>query len=55
MGIFDTYEMVRDDGVEAFAYTEVKDSLFTIQVFDFTTQRLDRALPEVLERTRIVE
>ena len=55
MGIFDTYEMVRDDGVEAFAYTEVKDSLFTIQVFDFTTQRLDRALPEVLERIHIVE
>ena len=55
MGTFDTYEMVRENGVEALAYTSVKDSLLMIQVFDLTTQRLDRALPEVLERVYIKE
>ena len=55
MGVFDTYEMVREDGVEAIAYTTVKGSLLTIQVFDFTTNSLEWAMPDVLERIYIGE
>lgn len=55
MGVYDTYEIVFDNEVDAFAYTTVGDSLFWIEVFDYTTNRADRALPEVLERVHFVE
>lgn len=54
-GVYDTYEVVTEYGVEALAYTTVKDSMFLVQIFDTTTNRADRALPEVLERIHIVE
>ena len=55
MGVYDTYEIAFDNEVDAFAYTTVGDSLFWIEVFDYTTNRADRALPEVLERVHFVE
>ncbi len=55
MSVFDTYEMVYENGVEAFACTMVKNSLFTIQVFDNTTNRLEWALEDVLKRVHIAE
>ena len=55
MGVFDTYEMVYESGVEAFAYTEVKNSVLRIQVFDFTTNRAEWALEDVLKRVYIAE
>jgi hypothetical protein len=55
MGVFDTYEMVYESGVEAFAYTEVKNSVLRIQVFDFTTNRAEWALEDVLKRVYITE
>ena len=47
--------MVYESCVEAFAYTEVKNSVLRIQVFDFTTNRAEWALEDVLKRVYIAE
>lgn len=55
IGEYDTYAIVIDYGVEAFAYKKVGDSLLVIQVFDYTTQQPEWALEGVLERVLIAE
>ncbi len=55
IGEYDTYGIVVDYGVEAFAYKKVGDSLLVIQVFDYTTQQPEWALEGLLERVIIAE
>lgn len=47
---YETYEILLKDGIRSIAYTTVEESLLVIDVTDYTSNRMDRSLPEVLDR-----
>jgi hypothetical protein len=55
MGDFDTYEIICEGGIDAFAYTTIGNAFLAVEVQDFTTTNLEWALEDVLDRVHIVE
>jgi len=49
MGEFDTYEISMRDGIVGYAYKPIKRAIAFICVNDYTSSRLDKTLPEMLE------
>ena len=48
-GVFKTYEILLKNGVISIAYTKIDNCWLIIVVVDYTSSRLDKSLPEVLE------
>ncbi len=55
IGDFDTYEIICESGIDAFAYTTIGDEFLAVVVNDYTTTNLEWALENVLNRVHIVE
>lgn len=52
---FETYEVLVHDGIVAYAYKPIKRALAYVCVNDYTSSRLDKTLPEVLEMVKFKE
>lgn len=52
---FETYEVLVREGIVAYAYKPIKRSLAYICVNDYTSSRLDKTLPEILEMVEFKE
>lgn len=49
MGQYDTYEVCVDGGVISYACAPIDNSVLVVCVVDYTSSRLDKSLPEVLD------
>lgn len=49
IGEYETYEILMRDGIVVYAYVPLKRAVALVEVTDFTSSRLDKTLPEILE------